>query len=162
MNTMAKTTQQLERLWWDWLSTAERLLRSLHEQTAALTLRQVERVQTINPDLDNLMTLMDEIDSQAVACMQSLADGLGTEPNLRSIVQALEKAEAQQIQSLANRVIVVARNVQAVIKKNRALIENELEFVNGSMALVSKVAAEQQGPYQQAVIQASLVMNQVA
>ena len=159
---MAKKTKQLEQLWWDWLSTSERLLRSLHEQTAALTLRQVERVERINPELTSLMNLMDETDLKAVACMKELAEELGTEPSLRSITQALEKAEAQQLQSVANRVIVVGRNVQAVISKNRALIENELELVNGTMALVSKIATEQQGPYQQAVISASLVMNQVA
>ena len=34
---MAKRTKQLQTLWWDWLSTAERLLLSLHEQTAALS-----------------------------------------------------------------------------------------------------------------------------
>jgi hypothetical protein len=144
------------------LSTSERLLRSLHEQTAALTLRQVERVEKINPELSNLMSLMDEIDSKAVACMKELAEEVGTEPHLRSIVQVLEKADAQQLQSVANRVIVAGRNVQTVINKNKALIENELEYVNGTMALVAKVAVEQQGPYQRAVVSANLVMNQVA
>lgn len=159
---MAKKTKQLEQLWWDWLSTSERLLRSLHEQTAALTLRQVERVEKINPELSNLMSLMDEIDLKAVACMQELAEEKGTEPNLRSILQVLEKADAQQLQAVANRVIVAGRNVHTVLNKNRALIENELEYVNGTMALVAKVAVEQQGPYQRAVVSANLVMNQVA
>ncbi|MBS1713399.1 MAG: flagellar export chaperone FlgN [Armatimonadetes bacterium] len=159
---MAKKTKQLEQLWWDWLSTAERLLRSLHEQTAALTLRQPERVEKIQPELDSLMTKMEETDLKAVACVKELAEELGTEPSLRSIAQALEKAEAQQIQSVANRVIVVGRNVQTVIAKNRALIENELEYVNGTMALVARTATEQQGPYQQAVVAPSVVMNQVA
>lgn len=159
---MAKKTKQLEQLWWDWLSTSERLLRSLHEQTAALTLRQVERVEKINPELDALMTRMDETDVKAVACMKELAEELGVDPSLRSIVQVLEKADAQQLQSVANRVIVAGRNVKNVLDKNRALIENELEFVSGTMALVAKAATEQQGPYQRAVVSANLVMNQVA
>ncbi|MBS1723736.1 MAG: flagellar export chaperone FlgN [Armatimonadetes bacterium] len=159
---MAKKTKQLEQLWWDWLSTAERLLRSLHEQTAALTLRQVERVERLQPELDSLMTLLDSIDAKAVACAGELAEEVGAEPNLRSLAQALEKAEAQHLQSIANRVIVVGRNVQTIIAKNRALIENELELVNGTMALVAKAAKEQQGPYQTAVVSSNLVMNQVA
>jgi len=159
---MTKKNKQLEQLWWDWLSTAERLLRSLHEQTAALTLRQTERVQKIQPELDNLMNLMDEIDEKAVVCAKELAEELGTEANLRSLAQMLEKADAQQLQSVANRVIVVGRNVQTIVAKNRALIENELEYVNGTMALVAKAASDQQGPYSQAAVAPNLVMNQVA
>lgn len=159
---MTKKAKQLEQLWWDWLSTAERLLRSLHEQTAALTLRQTERVERIQPELDNLTTLMADIDERAVICAGELAEELGTEPNLRSLTQMLGKAEAQQLQSVANRVIVVGRNVQNVLAKNRALIENELEYVNGTMALVAKASSEQKAPYAKAAVSQSLVMNQVA
>ncbi len=161
MNTTKKKTKQLETLWWDWLGTAERLLRSLHEQTAALTMRDVERVERIQPELDSMGLLMEQIDEKAVACARELAGELGTEPNLRSLVQALEKAEAQQLQSVANRVIVVGRNVQSVVAKNRALIEAELEYTGGTLALVAKAAAESQGPYQKAVV-TSVVMNQAA
>ena len=94
--------------------------------------------------------------------LRSKSTTLGTEPNLRSLTQVLEKADAQQLQSVANRVIVVGRNVQTVISKNKALIENELEYVNGTMAMVAKAAADQQGPYSQAVVSSNLVMNQVA
>ncbi len=159
---MAKRTRQLEQLWWDWLGTSERLLRSLHEQTAALTLRQSDRVSRINPEIDNLMTQMESIDTKAVTCLKELAEEFGVEPNIRSIGQVLEKAEAQQLQSVANRVIVAGRNVQNVIIKNRALIENELEFVNGTMALVAKTATEKQKAYPKAVVHTNLVMNQVA
>src|SRR5690349_12756202 len=112
---MAKKTKQLEQLWWDWLSTAERLLRSLHEQTAALTLRQADRVERIQPELENLMGLMEAIDCKAVACARELAEETGCEPNLRSLLRALPKAEAQDLQAVANRVIVVGRNVQKVL-----------------------------------------------
>lgn len=159
---MTKNAKQLEQLWWDWLSTAERLLRSLHEQTAALTLRQSERVAKIQPELDNLTGLMEDIDERAVACATKLAEDLGTEPNLRSFAKVLDKADAQQLQSVANRVIVVGRNVQAVLAKNRALIENEMEYVNGTMALIAKASSEQQAPYTRAAVSQSLVMNQVA
>jgi len=59
-------------------------------------------------------------------------------------------------------VIIVGRNVQEVIDRNRALIENELEYVNGTMAVVNRVAHEQQGPYAGKSKDANLVMNQVA
>jgi hypothetical protein len=159
---MAKKTKQLEQYWWDWLSTAERLLHSLHEQTAALTLRQPDRVASIQPELDNLMDLMAQMDDKAVACARELAEEYGSEPNLRSLAQALPKAEAQQLQSVANRVIVVGRNVQTILAKNRALVENELEYVNGTLALVAKAAQDRPGPYPKAVVSANLVMNQVA
>ncbi|MES1227890.1 MAG: flagellar export chaperone FlgN, partial [Armatimonadota bacterium] len=129
---MSKRTKELETLWWDWLSTAERLTRTLHEQTAALTLRQVERVEKLQPEMESLMQRMAEIDDRAAASAKKLAEEFGCEPNLRSLVGVLEKADGQQVQALANRVIVAGRNVQEIIAKNKALIENELEYVNGT------------------------------
>jgi hypothetical protein len=143
-------TKQLQTYWWDWLSTSERLLRALHEQTAALTLRDVERVERIQPELDALLERMKEIDDQAAACAKSLAEELGAEPNLRSLVHVLDKAEAQQVQSIANRVRVAAQHVEGVMTKNRTLIENELTYVNGTLTLIAKAAAEAKGPYEQA------------
>src|ERR1041385_5521400 len=119
-------TRELQALWWDWLGTSERLLRSLYEQTAALTLRDVNRVERIQPELDAMMAKIRELDTQAVACAKKLAGELDTEPTLRGLLRVLDKAEAQQLQGLGNRVTVAARNVQTVLKKNRALIENEM------------------------------------
>ena len=141
-------TKQLQTYWWDWLSTSERLLRVLHEQTAALTLRDVERIQRLQPDLDALLQLMKEIDDNAATCAKTLAEELGTEPNLRSLVNVLDKAEAQQVQSIANRVKVAANHVEGVMAKNRGLIENELTYVNGTLTLIAKVASEAKGPYE--------------
>lgn len=140
-------TRELQTLWWDWLGTSERLLRVLHEQTAALTLRDVARIERIQPELDSLLDQMRQSDDRAAACARELASGLGTEPNLRSLVRALEEAEAQQVQSLANRVTVTARNVQNILDRNRALIENELTFVNGTLTLMAKAASESDRKY---------------
>ncbi len=140
-------TRELQTLWWDWLGTSERLLRSLHEQTAAVTLRDVARVERIQPELEQLLERVKEIDQAAAACAKKLAEEMGTEPNLRSLVTALEKAEAQQLQGLANRVKVAARNLQDVFAKNRALIENELTYVNGSLTLIVKASTESGGKF---------------
>jgi hypothetical protein len=140
-------TRELQTLWWDWLGTSERLLRSLHEQTAAITLRDVARVERIQPELDALLERVRSIDEAAAACARKLAEDLGTEPNLRSLVLVLEKAEAQQLQGLANRVTVAARNLQDVFAKNRALIENELTYVNGTLTLIARAAVESNGRF---------------
>jgi short-subunit dehydrogenase involved in D-alanine esterification of teichoic acids len=144
---MSKQTKELERLWWDWLGTSERLLRSLHEQTAALTLRRSERVAEIQPELDQMMGRMRDIDDKAAACARRLAEELGCEPSLRSLVQVLSKAEAESLQSVANRVIIAGRNVQTVVAKNQALIQQELETLEGTAALVAKEAAESEAEY---------------
>jgi hypothetical protein len=156
-------TKDLQRLWWDWLATAERLTRSLHEQTAALTLRDANRVARIQPELDTMLEHMREIDDAAAACALKLAEELGTEPNLRSLVRVLEKTEAQQAQSIANRVMAAARNVQHVLDKNRRLIENEMEFIHGTVALVAKVAQEQNEQYpQKRAHHAAVLVDQAA
>jgi hypothetical protein len=140
-------SRELQTLWWDWLSTSERLLRSLYEQTAALTLRDVARVERIQPELDAMMERLRTLDANAAACARTLAEELETEPTLRGLVRALEKAEAQQLQGLANRVTVAARNVQGVVAKNKALIANEMTYVNGTLTLIAKAAVDAEGPY---------------
>jgi hypothetical protein len=155
-------TRELQTLWWDWLSTSERLLRSLHEQTAALTLRDVVRVERIQPELDQLLERVKQIDERAAACALKLAEDMATEPSLRGLVRVLDKAEAQQVQAIANRVTVAARNVQSVFEKNRALIENEMTYINGTLTLIAKTATEAQGPYKRTGERAAVLVDNVA
>lgn len=155
-------TRELQTLWWDWLSTSERLLRSLHEQTAALTLRDVARVERIQPELDQMLTNLQGIDNRATACAKKLAEDMDTEMSLRGLVRVLDKAEAQQVQSIANRVTVAARNVQAVLAKNRALIENEMTYINGTLTLIAKTATEAQGPYKRVGDRAAVLVDSLA
>jgi hypothetical protein len=140
-------TRALQTLWSEWLATGERLLRTLHEQTAAVTLRDVARVERIQPELEALLAQARQIDDQAVASAKGLAAELGVEPSLRSLVAALDKAEAQQIQALANRVTITARHIEEVMAKNRALIDNELTYVTGTLTLIAKTANESNGAF---------------
>src|SRR5688572_28958398 len=140
-------TRELQTLWWDWLGTSERLLRSLHEQTAAVTLRDISRVERIQPELDALLERVRAIDEDAAACANKLAEELGTEAHIRSLALALGKAEAQQLQGLANRVTVAARNLQEVFAKNRALLENELSYVNGTLTLIARASNDSKGRF---------------
>lgn len=150
-------TRELQTLWWDWLSTSERLLRSLHEQTAAVTLRDVARVERIQPELDMLTARLREIDEKAVSCAKALAAELQVAPNLKGLVGALSKEEGQQLHGLANRVTVVSRNVQEVLAKNRKLIENEMTYINGTLTLIAKAAVHTRGPYRKRTVQTVLV-----
>ncbi len=160
---MAKTTKDLQATWWEWLSMSERLLTALHRQTVALTLRKVEKIEEIQTDLDDLMDKMQELDDKAAALARGLAEELGVEPSLRSLVNVLEKAEAQQVQALANRVVVVGRNLQAVIDKNQALIASELDFINGTAAILVREAQAQTPGYGPAKSNSrSLAMDQAA
>lgn len=155
-------TRELQTLWWDWLGTAERLVRMLHEQTAALTLRDIGRVERIQPELDAMLEHMRITDDRAAACAHELAAGMGIEPNLRSLTQALEQAEAQQVHALANRVMVCARNVQGVLDRNRALIESELEYVNGTLTLIAKTAEDAKGPFAKPAKHAAVLVDRAA
>lgn len=158
---MASKTKDIQRLWWDWLGTSERLLRSLNEQTRALVTRDVSRVEALQPELETMLNRMRIIDDHAAAAAAKLAEDLGTEPTLRGITAALSETEAQQVQSIANRVRVVARNVEEQLDKNRILIENELTYVNGSLALIAKASTERDGRYSQAQA-GPIVLDQVA
>lgn len=160
---MTKTdTKQLEKLWNAWLVKSDEVVSLLHEQTAALTMRQVERLESLQPELDRHMDEMSVIDGQAAACAKGLAEEFSCEANLRSLVGVLEKADAQRVQALANKVIVAGRNIQRVIEKNKALIENELEYVNGTLTVMATEGQKSEGPYAPRRSQANVLMNQAA
>ncbi len=155
-------TRELQAIWWDWLGTSERLLRSLHEQTAALTLRDVERVERIQPELDSMVSRMQEIDESAATCAKELAEEMGTEAHVRGLVRVLEKTEAQQVQSIANRVMVAARHVEQVMAKNRRLIENEMNYINGTVTLLAKSSQSKQGKFSQRPDRAAVLIDHAA
>lgn len=154
-------TRELQTLWWDWLSTSERLLRSLAEQKAALTLRDVTRVERIQPELETMMRRMTTIDELATASSQRLAEGLGTKPDLRSVLGALDEAEARQVDTLAKRVATAGKNVREAMATNQALLQSELTYVNGTLALIAKAAQENEGPFARRA-EAAVLVDQAA
>lgn len=140
-------SKELQLLWREWLVVSDKLRLTLHEQTVAVTLRDVARVERLQPELEKLMAKVRELDGKALACAHRLAEELGVEPNLRSLVRALEKAESQQVQLLANKVTSCAQDIQSVVAKNRRLIESEMTYINGTLTLIAKSAVEPKGPY---------------
>lgn len=161
--TTKNLTNRLEQLWKDWLANSERLQGLLHEQTVALTMRDTARLDKLQPAIDGVVEKLRLVDEEAVACGKKLAEELGCEPSLRGLTQALEKADAQRLQQIANRVIVAERHASQVIAKNRALIENELDHIGGTLALVAREASVPTNPYPRpATATHAVVMNAVA
>jgi hypothetical protein len=141
-------SRQLLSLWSDWLSTSERLLRCLHEQTVAVTLRDVPRVERLQPELDELTEMLRGIDVQALSEAKRLAEEQGASaPSLRGLVSVLEKTEAAQVQLTANKVLSASQNIQDVVSKNRKLFESEMTYINGTLTLIAKAAVSGKGPY---------------
>jgi hypothetical protein len=147
----------LQKLWWDWLSTAERVLHALYEQNAALVLRDVARIEKIQPELEKLLQRMQKVDSQATEGAQKLAQSLNAEMSLSGLLKALEKEEAKQLEAISNRVKAVAQNVKTQLTKNRALIQNELNYVSGTLSMIAKLGSENKGPYKQSNSGATLL-----
>lgn len=141
-------SRQLLTLWSEWLSTSEKLLRCLHEQTVAVTLRDVPRVEKLQPELDDLTESIRYIDGKALAEAKRLAEELGASlPSLRGLVSVLDKTEAAQVQLTANKVLSASQNIQDVVSKNRRLFESEMTYINGTLTLIAKAAVSTKGPY---------------
>ncbi len=141
-------SRQLLTLWSDWLTTSERLLRCLHEQTVAVTLRDVPRVERLQPELDDYTEMIRVTDSQALNEAKRLADELGASTlSLRGLVAVLDKTEAAQVQQTANKVLSASQNIQDVVYKNRKLFESEMTYINGTLTLIAKAAVTGKGPY---------------
>ncbi|MBI1331582.1 MAG: flagellar export chaperone FlgN [Armatimonadetes bacterium] len=141
-------SRQLLNLWTEWLSTSETLLRALHEQTVAVTLRDVPRVEKLQPELDELMESIRTVDTLALAEAKRLAEELGAPlQSLRGLVSVLDKTEAAQVQLTANKVLSASQNIQDVVHKNRKLFESEMTYINGTLTLIAKAAVIGKGPY---------------
>lgn len=145
-------TKDLQARWNDWLRAADSLLLSLHEQTAAVTLRDIARVERLQPMLETHLKGLADIDAQAVDQARRLSEQLGTEPTLRGLVGGLDRAEGQALHALANRVTMVARKIEATMEKNRALLENEMTYVNGTLTLIAKAAGSPPTPYRRRTV----------
>lgn len=154
-------SKEIQRHYWDLLSTSERLLRSLAEQSAALTLHDTHRVESIQPELEMLLGRLQTIDEKVAISIQALAASLGVHPTMRSIVEKLNSAEARQVEALSNRVLTVSKNVKEKMAMNRRLIESELEYMAGTMAIVAHAVQENQGKFAVAS-GGNLTLNQVA
>jgi hypothetical protein len=150
-------SRELQSIWREWLVTGDKLRLTLHEQTAAVTLRDVARVERLQPELERLMAEVRRLDGQAVETARALATTLGVEPNLRNLIKALDKEEARQVQLLANKVTSAAQDIQAVVAKNRRLIEAEMTYINGTLTLIAKAAVEPRTPYRRKTQTAVLV-----
>jgi hypothetical protein len=150
-------TKELQTRWQEWLKASDALLLVLHEQTAAVTLRDVGRVERLQPQLEKHMAGIAEIDAKAVDQARRLSEQLGTEPTLRGIVEKLDRAEGQTLHALANKVTMAARKVQATIEKNRVLLENEMTYVNGTLTLIAKAAGNPPTPYRRRVVEPVLM-----
>lgn len=141
------TVKTIIAAWNDWLSAGDRLLITLHEQTAAVTLRDVARLDRLTPQVAEGLKLVREVDSRASEGLKALAKELGVEPGLRAIVAALPKAEGQLLQATANKIVVLDGRLGVVIARNRELIEKETVYVDGTLTLIAKAAQKKsQGP----------------
>ncbi|MEM4408315.1 MAG: flagellar export chaperone FlgN [Candidatus Caldarchaeum sp.] len=142
-------TRHLQEIWREWLATSERLLKMLHEQTAAIMLRKIEELERLQPSLELLIEDLRAIDTRAVEVAHELTNELGVPHNFYSLVKALEGEEQTQVQALANKVRASAQDIQRVMRKNQTLIENELAFIAGSLHLLAKAGEGQQGRFGQ-------------
>jgi hypothetical protein len=67
------------------------------------------------------------------------------------------------VNALANRVRSAAVNIETQISKNSKLIDNELNFVQGTLSLYAKLAQNQEAKYGASKPEtAAVLMNQVA
>jgi ribonuclease HII len=141
-------SKALINYWTEWLSTSEKFLRILHEQTVAITLRDVARVERLQPDLEIYTKEIQKFDSKALSEAKRLAEELGATPNsLRSLVSVLDKSEGANLQLTANKVLATSQKIQEVISKNRKLMESEMTYINGTLTLIAKAATQEKGPY---------------
>lgn len=159
------TVKAILTAWNDWLSAGDRLLITLHEQTAAVTLRDVARLDRLTPQVGEGLKQVREADARASEAIKGLASSLGVEPGLRAIVAALPKADGQLVQATANKIVVLDQRIGIVIARNRELLQKETTYVDGTLTLIAKAAqkgGKAKAPYGKAAVATPVLMDAAA
>lgn len=134
-------TRELQENWLIWLDASDRLTRSLHELTVAITLRDSERINRLRPETQVMRRQMRDIEEDIETATLKIAASLGTTADVRGIASVLEKAEAQSVNGLANRVVVAGRTVRYLLEKNEELFRCRFAVVHsGDPVDLPKVA----------------------
>ncbi len=133
-------TRRLQTLWWDWLSTAERLERILNEQSIKLVGRDIHEVDKLQPEVDRLLMRLKNVDDQAVAVREDISRQLGVSSAIEEIMDQLSERESMQLMSITNKVKIVSRNISRQIEHNRKLATNEYDFIHGTVTQLVKAA----------------------
>lgn len=157
-------TREISALWAEWHRSAERLLLLLHEQTAAVTLRDVPRVERLTPLILEGMEELRALDALAVDALKALAARLDVSPGLRAIVAALPKPEGAPLQALANKIVVLEGKIAHVVAKNRRLLEAEMTWVDGTLTLIARAGAPKprRSPYSRRPPAEAILLSEAA
>lgn len=156
--------REISALWAEWIRSAERLLLLMHEMTAAVTLRDVPRVERLTPLIADGMEELRALDGLAVDALRALAERLGVVPGLRAIVAALPKVEGQALQATANKIVVLEGKIGHVCAKNRKLLEAEMTYVDGTLTLIARAGAPKtrRSPYTRRTAPDAILLSEAA
>jgi hypothetical protein len=102
------------------------LRRTLHEQTAAVMLKDTARLNLLAPAIAKQVAELRRIDDLATQAVRDLVTELDVKATLRAISDALGKDEGRQFVALSNRVKAAAQAVHELATRNKELIEAEL------------------------------------
>jgi hypothetical protein len=133
-------TRELQENWLIWLDMSQRLMRTQHELTVAITLRDTERINRLNADSRDMLRRLKDIREDISIETNNVSGSLGTGPSVQEIVASLEKSEAQSVQGLSNRMIVAERTIRYLLTKNKALFDTRFAVVEMPEATFTKAA----------------------
>lgn len=107
--------------WNQWLLSSNDLMQVLHEQTAAITLRNHVRQEEIDSEITHCLAELAALDEQASGHANALAAEKGLSRSSLGWKGCLEKAAALELLAMANQVKVAARELDVLMEKNRQL-----------------------------------------
>lgn len=129
------------------LILGRQLLKLANALTEALRENDTARMEALEPEGAELVARQQAQEKMRVAAALSLSREVGllsgeqtTLPTLAQIARCLSAAEARRLLQLRSRLIALDREIQAVHKRNRALIENALEVSQVFMDALTRFA----------------------
>ena len=93
---------------------------------------------------DDLLSELRILDNQRIQLLRHLADILGHPPQgltLRILSQLIEEPHSARLNDFRSRLVALVKNIQKANEHNRALLNDALELIRGSVNLLNHLIA---------------------
>lgn len=114
-------TTALHDAYESWLATYNDAAIAMHEQTAAIVLRDSQKLSLVAETTNAHLIKLHEIEAEANRILSELADHCGTPTSILCLSRALPSGEGEKLHALANRIVVASRTLMSINRKNHRL-----------------------------------------
>lgn len=144
---LSRLSQDAQRTLQADIALVQKMLAVASAQTEALRIGDAVRVAALDEEGRSIAEAQSTLGTQRDASLRALAGALGFQvdaeiplPPLSELALRLPLAEAHKLLTLRSRILSLQQKMEAVTARNRALLENALDYVQFSITALTTLA----------------------